>query len=284
MKVILIVLALSLFSACHAEAQLRSDREKESLLDSVHTIRVEKVLLPEEGGRHSEVPREVSQVTYNERGNKIEETKYSADSSLVSKSVFDYDTAGNLTAVTVYNGEGAIYLRKIFSYTRRPGERRIEESVFKGGTTLQAKTIYTSDNKDRGTESASFDANGKLGMRLVTIYGTNGKPAEVEVFNNSSRTGKVIFSYDAQGNQTGNAEYDAVGVRGNKYVFSGDLKRGSQTEVAEYDANDNLVNKESYVREFDSLGNWTKETKSKLNLQSGKFEPVQVTHRIISYY
>ncbi len=284
MKDILVILALSLFSACHAGAQLRSDREKNNLSGAVRTVRIEKSPLLEKDFRHVAGPRESSEVTYDEKGNKTEEIKYRADDSLVSRSVFDYDPAGNLTAVTVYNADGSIYLKRVRKSIQVIGGRKIEESILASGTTFQAKTIYTCDNKDRVTELASFDANGKPGMRVVTIYGTNSKPTEIESFNNSSRTGKVIFSYDAQGNQTGNAEYDAAGVRGSKNVFSGDLKRGSQIEMAEYDANDNLVNKERYVREFDFLGNWTKETKSKLDLQSGKFEPVEVTNRIITYY
>lgn len=67
-------------------------------------------------------------------------------------------------------------------------------------------------------------------------------------------------------------------------VILRDLKRGSQTEMAEYDANDNLVNKESYVREFDSHGNWTKTVKSEWDKSAGKFRPVEVTHRSITYY
>ena len=284
MKEILVILALSLFSACHAEAQLRSDRENNNLSGAVHTIRVQKSPLVKEGGRYVAGPPESSEVTYNEKGNKTEELKYKAGNSVDSKSVFDYDTTGNLTAVTVYNADGSIYLKRVRKSIQVMEGRKVEESILASGTTLYAKTFYIFDNQDRAIELAGFDANGKPGARVVTIYGANGKPTEVEFSHNTSLTGKLVFSYDAQGNQTEHVEYDAAGVRGSKYVFTGDLKRGSQIETAEYDGNDNLVNKESYVREFDSHGNWIKETKSKFNLQSGKFEPVEVTRRIITYY
>lgn len=284
MRVILIVPALFLFLACHADAQLRSDKEQNDLAGAVHTVRLEKSPVVEEGPRDVAGPRESSETTYNKKGNKTEEIKYGADNSVVSRSLFDYDMADNLIAVTKYNADGSIYLKKVRRSIEGIQGRRIEESILANGTAFQAKTVYAYDSEGRETELASFDANGKLFMRLVTIYGAHGKPTETEFFDDKLRMGKIIFSYDAQGNPTGSAEYDSAGVRGRKYVFSGDLKKGSQIEMAEYDENDILVNKESYVREFDSLGNWTKETKSKLNLQSGKFEPVQVTHRIITYY
>jgi hypothetical protein len=61
MKDILVILALSLFSACHADAQLRSDREKNNLLGAVHTVRTEKTSLLAEGGKHVSVPGESSE-------------------------------------------------------------------------------------------------------------------------------------------------------------------------------------------------------------------------------
>lgn len=284
MKDIVVILALSLFWACHADAQGRSDRETNNLSGAVHKVRIEKSPLSEEGNRHVAGPRESSEVTYDQKGNKIEETTYGAGNSLVGRSVFEYDTADNLTAVTVYNADGSINLKRVRKSLPVSEGRKVEESIWASGTIFQAMTIYNYDNKDRGTELATFDANGKPGMRVVTIYGPNGKPTEIKTFQRNTLTGRVIFSYDAQGNQTGNSEYDAAGVRGSKYVFSGDLTRGSHTEMTEYDAKDNLVKKESYIREFDSHGNWIKSISSEWEKSTGKSRPVEVTKRSITYY
>lgn len=181
MRSIFVILILAVFSACHAEAQLRSDREKDRLSGSVHTLRVEKLRLAE-GGAHREGIKEVSQVIYDEKGNKSEETKYKADGSLMNRSVYDYDTIGNLRAVAVYDSDGSLYLKKTYSQTSRFGGRRVEASIFAKGISLQAKTIYAYDNKGRGIELATFDATGKPDTKQVMTYNNNDKLAEIDLF------------------------------------------------------------------------------------------------------
>jgi hypothetical protein len=55
-------------------------------------------------------------------------------------------------------------------------------------------------------------------------------------------------------------------------------------ELATYDDQGKLIKKDSYVREYDSHGNWIKQTVSKWNPQTEMSEPVQVMYRMITYY
>lgn len=211
--------------ACLVAAQMKSDRERDGLFGSVRAMRIEKTTLSETGWKDPEGSWVASEVTYDNKGNKTEETTYKADGSLMKRSVFDYDTAGNQVAVTVYNGDGSIYLKRVRKSLPVSEGRKIEETIWASGTTLQAKAIYTFDDKDRGTELADFDANGKPDMRQVTIYGTNGQPTQVEIFHQNSLIGKIAFTYDSHGNLREIAEHDAGGVQMGKHIFSGDLKR-----------------------------------------------------------
>jgi len=285
MKSIFPVVILAVFSACHAEAQLRSDREKDGLSGSVHTLRVEKVRLLAEVGGYHEGSKEVSQVLYDERGNKSEETKYKADGSLVNKSVFAYDTIGNLSAVTVYDPDGSVYLKKTYSQTLRFGERRVEESIVAKGATLLAKTIYSYDNKGRGTELATFDATERPGMKQVMSYGADDKLREIVFFRESNlRTGKAVFSYDGRGNPTGEEDYDEHGLLAERVVFTPGSNEREPVEVTKYNANGNLLSSEIYTREFDDRGNWIRETRSERNLRSSELQPIEITRRTITYY
>lgn len=285
MHVTPIIVSLCLFSACLTNAQVKSDREQDDLSGSVHTVRTEKIMLAGAGDKTTDQKTEIAQVTYNEKGNKTEETKYKPDGSLLNKSIFGYDTAGNRTAVTVYNADSSVYLKRVFSYSKTFGRIRIEESAFKSGTILLSRTTYAYDNKGRVTDFSTFDTNGKPEMRIVTTYHDNGNPAEVDYFQDyNSQTGKAVFAYDAQGNLMREDIYGADGSQSSKLVFSGDTKRGADITITEYDSKENLVSKERYIREFDSYGNWMKETKSKLNIQSGAWETVEVTQRKITYY
>jgi antitoxin component YwqK of YwqJK toxin-antitoxin module len=277
-----VLVGLCLVTACVTKGQVKSDRERDDLSGPVHIIRTEKTFLS--GDKAPGQKTEITKVTYNQEGNKIEEIKSKGDGSLVNRSVFDYDN-GSLTAVTVYSADGSVHLKKTYKYVNSAKGRTIEESVYKDGNALLNKAVTSHDDKDRVRDFSIFDADGKLTMRQVIIYDATGKQAEIDYFQDSnSQIGKTLFIYDAQGKLTETANYGADGSQNSRIVFSGDTERGSDNSMAEYDSNGTVVSKEHYLREFDPHGNWTKETKSKLNPQSGRMEPVEVTHRQITYY
>jgi antitoxin component YwqK of YwqJK toxin-antitoxin module len=278
-----ILAGLCLLTACVTKGQVKSDRERDDLAGSVHVIRTEKNFLL--GEKALDQKTEISQVTYYEKGNKAEETKCKGDGSLVNRSIFDYDTGGRLTAVTVFAADGSVRLKKTYKYVNTAEGRTIEEAVYKDGNTLITKAITAYDKKARATEFATLDPNGKPGLRQVISYNVNGKQAEIDYFQDSnSLSGKAVFVYDAQGNLIGENIYGADGSQTGRMVFGGDTERGADVTITEYDSNGALVSKKNYVREFDPHGNWTKETKSELNLQSSRMEPVEVTRREITYY
>ena len=69
----------------------------------------------------------------------------------------------------------------------------------------------------------------------------------------------------------------------NKWVHTYDEK-GNVVETAKYTEGGYLLRKEAYAYEFDSTGNWTKKTISKLTDRSNKpfFRPEEVSYRMIS--
>jgi uncharacterized protein YxeA len=284
-SLLLPILATCLLSGCLTKAQVKSDRERDDLSGSVHIVRSEKTELSGARDKKSHQRTEISQVAYNERGNKTEETKSRGDGSLVNKGIFDYDTAGNLVAVTVYNADGSPYLKRSYKYVDKARGRTTEEYVYKDGNTLLTKAITAYDDKGRAIELATFDANGKPGLRQVISYNAKGKQAEIEYFQESnSRTGKAVFIYDDQGNLIGENIFGADGSQSGRMVFSGDAERGADVTITEYDSTGSLVSKKNYAREFDPHGNWIKETKSELNPQTGRLEPVEISQRQIAYY
>ena len=283
LRAVPILAGLCLLTACITKGQIKSDRERDDLSGSVHVIRTEKTFLL--GDKALDQKTEISEITYNEKGNKAEETKSKGDGSLVNRSVFDYDTGGSLTAVTVYSADGSVHLKKTYKYVNRAEGRTIEESVHKGGSTLLTKAVISHDDKGRVKDFSAFNADGKPTTRQVVIYNANGKQAEIDYFqDSSSQMGKTLFIYDTQGKLTERQDIGADGSQSGRTVFSGDIERGADFTITEYDSKGSSVSTEHFVREFDPHGNWTKETKSKLNMQSGRMEPVEVTHRQITYY
>lgn len=270
------------FVSCLTNAQVKSDRERDDLSGSVQVVRTERSLLLRAGDKPSNQKGETTQVSYARNGSKTEEITYSDNGMLLRKSTFVYDSSGKLTETMVFNADNSVYLKRTYKYL---AERSTEECVYGEGTFLITKSIKTHDKKGRVIDLSTFDSNGKPQMRQVITYTIEGKPVEIDYFqDHNSQIGKTLFVYDSEGNLTQKTDYDAHGSISGRIVFSGDTKGGADLTMTEYDSKGSLVSKERYIREFDSHGNWTKETKSIMNSQTGELEPVEITQRQITYY
>ncbi len=95
----------------------------------------------------------------------------------------------------------------------------------------------------------------------TTTYDPQGKIIDSSYYpvSHTAKSGKEEYSYDDKGNINGKT------VR---------------------DADNAIVSKESYAYEYDSVGNWTKMTASRLVYENGalKQRPAEVTYRNITYY
>lgn len=284
-RVLSIVASFFLFCGCSVRAQMSSDREHDELFGSVRVVRSEKTVFAPPNSKSRDQHIEIKQVIYAVDGKKSEEVTNNPDGSLANKSTFEYDNYGKRSVVTVYKADGSVYLKRIFRQTKTATGTTEEESAVGTGATPVAKAVHKYDIKGRATELIAFGPEGKPEMRIVTAYNDQGKPAEINFFQDSeTKAAKVVFSYDGSGNVSEVNEYDADGSPGGRRVFSGDTARGSDITMTEYDSKGNLVSKERYIREFDSHGNWTKETKTIMNSQTRQWEPVEITQRRITYY
>jgi TonB family protein len=93
--------------------------------------------------------------------------------------------------------------------------------------------------------------------------------------------------YDLKGTKTVNQYFPVAGAATptGREVYKYDDK-GNISEMTLMGSDGSMVSKETYKYEYDSLGNWTKMTTSVAVVENGAitFEPVEVTHRTISYY
>ncbi|HEX8772478.1 MAG TPA: hypothetical protein VF735_02665 [Pyrinomonadaceae bacterium] len=111
----------------------------------------------------------------------------------------------------------------------------------------------------------------------------------------STKSGKVIegrrelleaTTYDAQGRRIDNSYFlvsrnSQVGRE--EYVYD---DKGNVREMTLRDADNNILSKEVYTYEFDSVGNWIKMTTATMLYEGGKVisQPTEVTYRNISYF
>jgi tetratricopeptide (TPR) repeat protein len=94
-----------------------------------------------------------------------------------------------------------------------------------------------------------------------------------------------VTTYGIKGNRIENTSYPIAGSLVGKEEYKYD-DRGNITEMTLRDERGAIINREAYSYEFDKFGNWTKMVTSLVVFENGalKREPVEVTHRTVTYY
>src|SRR5215213_492887 len=94
-----------------------------------------------------------------------------------------------------------------------------------------------------------------------------------------------VTTYGIKGNRVENTSYPLGGSLVGKEEYKYD-SRGNITEMTLRDDRGAIISREAYTYEFDNFGNWTAMTTSLVVFENGelKKEPVEVTHRTLTYY
>jgi hypothetical protein len=122
--------------------------------------------------------------------------------------------------------------------------------------------------------------------RITAVYDAKGNRTEGASYNaDGSLWLKSVYAYDAKGNRTEETSYNADGSLWLKWVYTYDAK-GNMTEEAVYEADGSLWLKWVYTYENDTQGNWTKKATSKEVNKYGRnfLEPTETVVRVITYY
>jgi len=274
MDLLTIVCVILAFS-CSVNAQ-KPDRERDDLFGAVSMVRTEK---------QKDGVTTIDEVTYSRNGNKSLERNLKPDGTLISRDEYEYDDRSQLKSVTSFDGRGATNKRRTFRQINDSPVRAVEETIVGGDELPSRKVLRFYDAAGRPVEMKDLGSDGKLQERILTSYDSRGKPAEVSFFTEANALSlRIIFINDAKGNPTETDYYSGDGSPAGKMVFSGDTEKGSDMMMTEYDATENLAGKTHIVNEFDSQGNWIKQTVSKWSPQSGAWEVTEVTRRTITYY
>ena len=225
-----------------------TDASDESLHGNVRTVLTESEDL---SGTWSVQGRKRNSFdTFNEQGNKL-------------KTEF-YDYQGNLHRIFVYGfiDGSRVAVTRTIEREYNPPPMAIAPppggAVKKSDARYEYKFEFKYDDKKRLTEKTWFHNNGDLWLRYVYKY-------------NGSQMEQLVYAKDGSLNQ--------------RYLYTLDDK-GHKVEQTYFERNGSTQTKESYKYEFDSKGNWTKRTTSKVVTKDGReqLEPYSVYYRTITYY
>jgi len=235
-----------------AMAGPKTDRERAGLIGPVRTVSSVTTLPTRTGERVVSV--------YDPNGNELETALYHgpvSSGSLVEKSIHTYDAEGNRTATATYNGDGFLLKKTTYAYDTRDN---LTEMVSSDDAGLIEKTTYIYDEKGQPTEEGVYYTHGPVMHRSVYSYDLKGHRRQSLSYARDGSATKTIYTYDTKGNVTTRATYAA---------------------------DDSLIDKLIYAYEFDSTGNWIKQTESICDptVQSGKSAcaPSAVISRTVTY-
>ncbi len=203
---------------------------KDSLLGSVKELYARTVTLSEKNGDVLEEFPVIRFSRYDEAGNRIEETHFNSDNSLLFKTVYAYDSAGKLVEQVYFDTNVSPTFKTVYEYDF--DGRLIEQKSFAADGTLantlrpaytieglriEEETLPLSEADGdsfcltgiEGTDT-SFSAQG--GDRIKKVYDGKGKLIEITMHNTKGkRTGKILFAYDNDGRLIEMAHYGGNG-------------------------------------------------------------------------
>lgn len=259
MNKVVATLLLCLILPCSAVAQIKTDREQDRLIGPVKSVRVETARLVSKSERWIEKGRELERIiNYDFQGNMAKQTIY-RDRPTVTEIDYQYDKDGNRN-----------------------------ENITSEGPPGASSSYRAYGSTDRGGATGDGDRRTFSLIRRVFKHDADGNRIEETMYGNRATRGRAISGifnhvYD-QKQQRIETTHSAAGQVINRWAYTYDDK-GNVLETAKYTRGDYLLIKESYLYEFDSTGNWIKQTSSKLqDRKRSYFRPEEVTYRKISYY
>ena len=203
-KVLTIVLAMFCLASCEKSTQ-KNDLAELKLNGKVKSIREIPYKAVEKFG---EVVKgdalgfeQILQITFNEKGNKIESNSFNSDGSLSFKYTYKYDDKGNQIESNSFNPDGSLSFKYTCKYDDKGNQ--IEENSFNPDGNLVDKYTYKYDDKGNKIELNYFNSDGSLFLKSTSKYDDKGNEIERNSFISDVNLDDKYtykYTYDQQGN------------------------------------------------------------------------------------
>ena len=204
-KVLTIVLAMLCLASCEKSTQ-KNDLAELKLNGKVKSIREIPYEAVEKFGEVAkgdalDIIGENLQITFNEKGNKLEENSFNSDGSLNSKYTYKYDDKGNKIESNLFNSDGRFSGMLTYKYDDKGNQ--IEANSFNSDGSLFSKYTYKYDDKGNQIEKNYFNSDGRLFYKYTYKYDDKGNKIESNLLNSDVNLDDKYtykYTYDQQGN------------------------------------------------------------------------------------
>jgi antitoxin component YwqK of YwqJK toxin-antitoxin module len=261
---------------------------QDELAGAVRRVVVERAKLQNADRKLVEMQRRlVSETDYDSQGRQLEEVIYDPQGVLLKRSLRNYDPTGDLKEIMTYAPDGSLVCRQVYDHDR--SNRTIKELAYKGHQI--AETIYSLDETGKVISQTTVDSDAQMSTRLLFQYDAQSRVCEISICVSDSKQlaivpggpdGTSVMLSDDMRHKLKGVVPCSNGLLTSRTVFGRD-RLGHLVETAMYSGEGVLIDRTSYSREFDSHGNWIKETQSKWSSESNAFQPVESTYRKIVY-
>lgn len=268
----------------HAIGQPKAQRRVDGVRGPVHTVRIERARISRMGSEYIEGARVLNAThNYNDDWTRVELIFYDPNGSVHHKSVYTYDAAGKLIEMDEYQGNETLQAKSILIYDDE--QRPIEQVFYKADGLVASRIAITQHDSGRASEGVSYDGDGLFLGRSISMTDPKAKKGESFHYGADGTLAAQSSVVTSAEGSSERREEKTDGTPPTREVMTPDGK-GYLAESAEYAIDGSLLRKERYTREYDTYGNWTKETRMEWVTKNGNsyFEPVEVTYRIITYY
>ena len=224
-------------------------------------------------------------------GRRVEYTVFESNGSVGSRSVFKYDAKGNLIEQQWYAHTGRLTHKTVFTFDEN-GNQTSQSNYDEGS--LNWKTVSKYDANGNKTELLQYQGN-SLRYKFLHSYDSKGRILEKETveFNSKPESfpshapepGKVVYTYDDEKRTKEVATYGVDGTLKGKVTHAYD-ERNNEIGLKIFNAYGPQETSETRLTniEYDSYGNWTRKTHSRLPETGGQPQPNHVELRVITYH
>ncbi len=294
MRILNAVFFIALTSTFAVQAQM--SKTTYALVGPVRTVRTEVATFVLKDGQYVEGPR-VLQMTimFNEDGNRTDLGLYDDKGALRRRIEMRFEGRKEIEFLN-YDGRGRMWLRGTNLYDE---EGQIKESAtYNGDGSLHSKRVFTRNKEGQVIEWAEYSAQGTLMERVVNTFHAGEQKTSDRSLYFADGSLQLREARDIPKKRVDSVNYNPDGSVASKSIRI-------DTEIAEYTkdgllqktttisrpdrlldevmfSKDGSTRRESQIPdEFDSRGNWIKQTK--WITDSNGTRPLKVTYRAITY-
>jgi hypothetical protein len=212
---------------------------------------------------------------FNTVGRYMERTYLNSDGSISFKVLYDYGSDGKLSTKRSINPDGRLSYRYVLKYDGNGN--RVSEQSFNAKGKPDTDSVYSFNEKGKvtGHEFTFYGTVIKSFFKRSYTYDSSGYLAEMTAINsNGEIINRVVYSYDKDGNKTGESIFTTTGNTESIITFN---NGNIISEI--FKAKDNhLIYEKTYKYEYDGKKNWVQRIDYKNNI------PEYIIEREIEYY